>query len=100
MQLSPREKDKLLTLTAALLANYRKAKDIKLNHTQTVAYMSAALMAGVRNSRSVAKLLAYGWSLLISDDLMAGIAAMLTKLQVAVTFPNGTQLVTVHDPIN
>lgn len=99
MQLTPREKDKLLLFTAALLAERRKARGVKLNYPEAVAYISAAIMEGARDGQSVAELMAFGRTLLTTDDVMDGIAEMLTEVQVEATFPDGTKLVTVHDPI-
>ena len=99
MNLSPREKDKLLIFTAALLAERRKAKGLKLNHPEAVAYISAEIMEGAREGRTVAELMAYGTTLLTRDDVMEGIPEMLHDIQVEATFPDGTKLVTVHHPI-
>jgi len=99
MQLTPREKDKLLLFTAALLAERRKARGVRLNYPEAVAYISAAIMEGARDGLSVAELMAYGRSLLSRDEVMDGIAEMLSDVQVEATFPDGTKLVTVHDPI-
>ncbi len=99
MQLSPQEKDKLLIFTAALLAERRKAKGIKLNYPEAVAYISAAILEGAREGRTVAELMTYGTTLLTLDDVMEGIPEMLHEVQVEATFPDGTKLVTVHDPI-
>lgn len=99
MQLTPREKDKLLLFTAALLAERRKARGLKLNYPEAVAYISAAIMEGARDGKTVAELMAYGRTLLSIDDVMDGIAEMLTEVQVEATFPDGTKLVTVHEPI-
>lgn len=99
MQLTPREKDKLLLFTAGLLAERRKARGLKLNYPEAVAYISAAIMEGARDGRSVAELMAYGRTLLGSDEVMEGVADMLHDVQVEATFPDGTKLVTVHDPI-
>jgi len=99
MQLTPREKDKLLLFTAALLAERRKTRGVKLNYPEAVAYISAAIMEGARDGQSVAELMAYGRTLLSRDDVMDGIAEMLTEVQVEATFPDGTKLVTVHEPI-
>ncbi|MGY6274333.1 urease subunit gamma [Methylomonas sp. MgM2] len=99
MQLTPREKDKLLLFTAALLAERRKDRGVKLNYPEAVAYISAAIMEGARDGRTVAELMAYGRTLLSRDDVMDGIAEMLTEVQVEATFPDGTKLVTVHEPI-
>lgn len=99
MQLTPREKDKLLLFTAALLAERRKAKGLKLNYPEAVAYLSAAIMEGAREGRSVAELMEYGRTLLSRDDVMDGVAEMIPEVQVEATFPDGTKLVTVHNPI-
>ncbi|MDD5273128.1 MAG: urease subunit gamma [Methylovulum sp.] len=99
MQLTSREKDKLLIFTAALLAERRKARGLKLNYPEAVAYISAAIMEGARDGRTVAELMEYGRTLLSSDDVMAGIGDMLPDVQVEATFPDGTKLVTVHNPI-
>jgi len=99
MELSPREKDKLLLFTAALLAERRRANGIKLNYPEAVAYISAAIMEGARAGRSVAELMSYGATLLSRDDVMEGIAEMIAEVQVEATFPDGTKLVTVHNPI-
>ncbi|MBW4467648.1 MAG: urease subunit gamma [Pegethrix bostrychoides GSE-TBD4-15B] len=99
MQLTPQEKDKLLIFTAALLAERRKAKGLKLNHPEAVAYLSAAILEGAREGRTVAELMSYGATLLSRDDVMAGIPEMIPEVQVEATFPDGTKLVTVHDPI-
>jgi len=99
MELTPREKDKLLLFTAALLAERRKAKGLKLNYPEAVAYISAAIMEGAREGKTVAELMSYGTTLLSRDDVMAGIAEMIDEVQVEATFPDGTKLVTVHNPI-
>ncbi|GAA3949617.1 urease subunit gamma [Allohahella marinimesophila] len=99
MDLSPREKDKLLIFTAALLAERRKARGLKLNYPEAIAYLSAAIMEGARDGRTVAELMSYGQTLLSVDDVMEGIADMIHDVQVEATFPDGTKLVTVHDPI-
>lgn len=99
MELSPREKDKLLIFTAALLAERRKARGLKLNYPEAIAYISAAIMEGARDGRTVAELMSYGATLLTRDDVMAGIAEMIPDIQVEATFPDGTKLVTVHHPI-
>ena len=99
MELSPREKDKLMLFTAALLAERRKAKGIKLNYPEAVAYISAEIMEGAREGKSVADLMSYGATLLTRDDVMDGIAEMVPEVQVEATFPDGTKLVTVHNPI-
>ena len=99
MQLSPQEKDKLLIFTAALLAERRKARGLKLNYPEAVAYISAAILEGAREGRTVAELMSYGTTLLTPEDVMEGISEMLPEVQVEATFPDGTKLVTVHDPI-
>src|SRR6476646_7856850 len=99
MQLSPREKDKLLIFTAALLAERRKARGLKLNHPEAVAYISAAILEGARDGRSVADLMSYGATLLTTEDVMSGVPEMIPEVQVEATFPDGTKLVTVHNPI-
>lgn len=99
MELSPREKDKLLLFTASLVAERRKARGLKLNYPEAVAFVSAAIVEGARDGRSVAELMAYGRTLLTRDDVMDGIAEMIDEVQVEATFPDGTKLVTVHNPI-
>jgi urease subunit gamma len=99
MQLTPREKDKLLLFTAGLLAERRKAKGLKLNYPEAVAYISSAIMEGAREGKTVAELMAFGRTLLNRDDVMDGIAEMLPDVQVEATFPDGSKLVTVHNPI-
>ena len=99
MELTAREKDKLLLFTAALLAERRKARGLKLNYPEAVAYISAAILEGARDGRSVAELMSYGTTLLTRDDVMDGIAEMIDEVQVEATFPDGTKLVTVHNPI-
>jgi urease subunit gamma len=99
MELTPREKDKLLIFTAALLAERRKARGLKLNHPEAVAYISAAIMEGAREGRRVADLMTYGSTLLSRDDVMEGVPEMIPEVQVEATFPDGTKLVTVHNPI-
>lgn len=99
MQLTPQEKDKLLIFTAALVAERRKDRGLKLNHPEAVAYISAAILEGARDGRTVAELMSYGTTLLKTDDVMDGVAAMIHEVQVEATFPDGTKLVTVHDPI-
>jgi urease subunit gamma len=99
MELTPREKDKLLIFTAALLAERRKARGLKLNYPEAVAFISAAIMEGARDGRSVAELMSFGTSLLSRKDVMDGIADMIPDIQVEATFPDGTKLVTVHNPI-
>lgn len=99
MQLTPQEKDKLLIFTAALVAERRKNRGLKLNHPEAVAYLSAAILEGARDGRSVADLMNYGTTLLGRDDVMEGVAEMIPEVQVEATFPDGTKLVTVHHPI-
>ncbi len=99
MELSPREKDKLLIFTAGLLAERRKARGLKLNYPEAVAYISAAILEGAREGRTVGELMAAGTRLLRADDVMDGVAELITEVQVEATFPDGTKLVTVHDPI-
>ncbi len=99
MELSPREKDKLLIFTAALLAERRKARGLKLNYPEAVAFISAAIMEGAREGKSVAELMDDGRTLLTRDDVMEGVPEMIHDVQVEATFPDGTKLVTVHDPI-
>ncbi|AXY67626.1 urease subunit gamma [Thermosynechococcus sichuanensis E542] len=99
MQLSPQEKDKLLIFTAALVAERRKARGLKLNYPEAVAYISAAILEGAREGRTVADLMSYGTTLLSRDDVMEGVPEMLPEVQVEATFPDGTKLVTVHTPI-
>ena len=99
MDLSPRDKDKLLILTAALLAERRLARGVKLNYPESIALISAAIMEGARDGRTVAELMSSGRTILGRDDVMDGIAEMIHDIQVEATFPDGTKLVTVHDPI-
>jgi len=99
MDLSPREKDKLLLFTAALLAERRKARGVKLNYPEAMAYISAAILEGARDGRTVAELISYGATLLTRSQVMEGVADMIAEVQVEATFPDGTKLVTVHHPI-
>jgi urease gamma subunit len=99
MELTPREKDKLLLFTAGLLAERRKAKGLKLNYPEAMAYISCAILEGAREGRSVAELMDYGRTVLGADEVMDGVAAMIHEVQIEATFPDGTKLVTVHDPI-
>jgi len=99
MELTPREKDKLLIFTAALLAERRKARGVKLNYPEAVAFISAAIVEGARDGRSVSDLMGWGATLLTRDDVMEGVAEMIPEIQVEATFPDGTKLVTVHQPI-
>jgi urease subunit gamma len=100
MELTPREKDKLLLFTAALLAERRKARGVKLNYPEAIAYISAAILEGARDGRTVAELMAYGTTLLTRADVMEGVPEMIPEVQVEATFPDGTKLVTVHVPIS
>ncbi len=99
MELTPREKDKLLLFTAAMLAGQRKDRGVKLNYPEAVAYISSAILEGARDGRSVADLMSYGAELLTRNDVMEGIPEMIPEVQVEATFPDGTKLVTVHNPI-
>ena len=99
MDLTPREKDKLLIFTAALLAERRRARGLKLNYPEAVALISAAVMEGARDGRTVAELMSAGAEVLTRDDVMEGVAEMIHDVQVEATFPDGTKLVTVHAPI-
>ena len=99
MQLTPREKDKLLIFTAALLAERRKARGLKLNYPEAVAYISGAVMEGARDGQTVAELMEYGRTLLNRVDVMEGVVEMLPDVQVEATFPDGSKLVTIHNPI-
>jgi urease subunit gamma len=100
MDLSPREKDKLLIFTAGLLAERRRARGLKLNYPETIAYITAAVLEGARDGRTVADLMHYGTTLLTRDDVMEGVPEMIPDIQVEATFPDGTKLVTVHQPIS
>ena len=100
MELTPREKDKLLLFTAALLAERRKARGLKLNYPEAMALISAAVLEGARDGRTVAELMSFGTTLLSRADVMDGIPEMIPEVQVEATFPDGTKLVTVHSPIN
>ena len=99
MELTPREKDKLLLFTAGLLAERRKAKGLKLNYPETVAYISCALLEGAREGKNVAELMSHGRTLLTRDEVMEGVPEMIPEVQIEATFPDGTKLVTVHHPI-
>lgn len=99
MELTPREKDKLLIFTAGLLAERRKARGLKLNYPEAVAYISAAIMEGARDGRTVAEMMSYGTTLLTRSDVMEGVAELIPEIQIEATFPDGTKLVTVHHPI-
>lgn len=99
MHLSPREQEKLLIYVAGQLAKDRKARGLKLNHPEAVAYITAAILEGIRDGRSVSDLMSYGATQLTREDVMAGVPEMLAEIQVEGTFPDGTKLVTVHNPI-
>jgi urease subunit gamma len=99
MELTPREKDKLLIFTAALLAERRKARGVKLNYPEAVAFITAAIMEGARDGRTVSDLMGWGATLLNRDDVMVGVPELIPDIQVEATFPDGTKLVTVHNPI-
>jgi len=99
MELTPREKDKLLLFTAALVAERRKARGLKLNYPEAVALISAAILEGARDGRTVAELMSFGATILSRADVMDGVPEMIPEVQVEATFPDGTKLVTVHDPI-
>ncbi len=100
MELTPREKDKLLVFVAAQLAEQRRARGVKLNYPESVALISAAIMEGARDGRSVAELMIAGTEILSAKDVMEGIPEMLQEVQIEATFPDGTKLVTVHNPIS
>ena len=99
MELTPREKDKLLIFTAGLLAERRKAKGLKLNYPEAVALITAGILEGAREGRSVSELMGWGTTLLKRDEVMEGVPEMIPEIQVEATFPDGTKLVTVHNPI-
>ncbi len=99
MELSPREKDKLLLFTAALLAERRRQRGLRLNYPESVALISAAILEGARDGRTVAELMSFGATVLRRDEVMDGVAEMIAEVQVEATFPDGTKLVTVHHPI-
>jgi urease subunit gamma len=99
MELTPREKDKLLIFTAALLAERRKGRGLKLNYPEAIAFVTAAIMEGARDGKTVAELMSYGTTVLKRGEVMDGVAEMITEIQVEATFPDGTKLVTVHQPI-
>jgi urease subunit gamma len=99
MHLTPREQEKLLIYVAAQLARERRGRGLKLNYPETVAYLTSAILEGIRDGRSVSDLMSYGAMLLTRDDVMPGVPEMLSELQVEGTFPDGTKLVTVHQPI-
>jgi urease subunit gamma len=99
VDLTPREKDKLLLFTAALVAERRLARGVRLNYPEAVAYLSAAIVEGARDGRTVADLMSYGTTLLSREQVMEGVPEMISEIQVEATFPDGTKLVTVHRPI-
>ncbi len=99
MDLSPREKDKLLIFTAALVAERRKARGLKLNHPEAMAFITAAVLEGARDGKTVAQLMSEGTKVLSKEDVMEGVPEMIPEIQVEATFPDGTKLVTVHHPI-
>ena len=99
MELSPREKDKLLVFTAGLLAERRRARGLLLNYPEAVALITCAILEGARDGRTVAELMSFGATLLTRDEVMEGVAEMIPDIQVEATFPDGTKLVTVHEPI-
>lgn len=99
MELLPREKDKLLLFTAGLLAERRKARGVKLNYPEAIAYISVAVLEAARDGKTVAELMSFGATLLTRDDVMEGVPEMIYDVQVEATFPDGTKLVTVHNPI-
>jgi urease subunit gamma/beta len=99
MELTPREKDKLLLFTAALVAERRRARGLKLNYPEAIALISAEILEGARDGRSVAELMSMGTRILRADEVMDGVAELVTEVQVEATFPDGTKLVTVHNPI-
>ena len=99
MDLTPREKDKLLIFTAALLAERRMARGLKLNHPEAVALITAAILEGARDGKTVAQLMSDGKTVLTRADVMEGVAEMIPEIQIEATFTDGTKLVTVHQPI-
>jgi urease subunit gamma len=99
MELTPREKDKLLVFTASLVAERRRARGLKLNYPEAVALVTAAIIEGARDGKTVAELMSYGRSILSRSEVMEGVAEMIPEIQVEATFPDGTKLITVHQPI-
>jgi urease subunit gamma len=99
MELTPREKDKLLIFTASLVAERRRARGLKLNYPETVALITAAILEGARDGKTVAELMSYGTKIIARDEVMDGVAEMIPEIQVEASFPDGTKLVTVHHPI-
>ena len=100
MKLSPREKDKLMVFTAGLLAERRLGRGLKLNYPEVVAYISAAILEGARDGKSVAELMSFGTTLLKREEVMEGVPEMVHEVQVEATFPDGTKLVTIHNPVS
>lgn len=100
MELLPKEKDKLLVFTAALLAERRLQRGLKLNYPEAVAYISMEIVEGARDGKTVAELMSYGKQVLNADQVMDGVAELVHEVQIEATFPDGTKLVTVHEPIN
>jgi urease subunit gamma len=99
MELTPREKDKLLIFTASLVAERRRARGLKLNYPEAVALVTAAIIEGARDGKTVAELMSHGKSILARGEVMEGIPEMIPEIQVEATFPDGTKLITVHQPI-
>jgi len=99
MELTPREKDKLLVFTASLVAERRRARGLKLNYPEAVALITAAIIEGARDGKTVAELMSYGRSILTRGEVMEGVPEMIPEIQVEATFPDGTKLITVHQPI-
>ncbi len=99
MELTPREKDKLLIFTASLVAERRRARGVKLNYPEAIALITAAILEGARDGRTVADLMDYGTTIITRAEVMEGIPEMIPEIQVEATFPDGTKLVTVHQPI-
>lgn len=99
VELTPREKDKLLLFTAGLVAERRRARGVKLNYPEAIALISCEIMEGARDGRTVAELMSYGRTILTAEDVMGGVPEMITDIQVECTFPDGTKLVSIHDPI-
>ena len=99
MHITPREQDKLLIYVAAQVARGRKERGLKLNHPESIALITAAILEGIRDGRTVSDLMQYGATILKREDVMEGVAEMIPEIQVEGTFPDGTKLVTVHDPI-
>ncbi|MGR5463437.1 urease subunit gamma [Photobacterium damselae] len=99
MELTPREKDKLLLFTAGLVAERRKERGLKLNYPESIALISCAIMEGARDGKTVAELMNFGRTILTADDVIEGIPEMIPNIQVECTFPDGTKLVSIHEPI-